>query len=315
MMVEVDKAATVDAKDVQTPLAAPEAAKKAMVSVSEIARIAGKELERRKVEKRLARIEQYFKYSREVALDGSLTDLVKELMGYMAPMDPVGKEFERVGRDFDGGYIMVRHDGVSKIAYSLGINRDVSWDLAMAARGYTVYQYDHTIEKLPAKHANFRFFKRGITGLSGVDEVFTSVEHEMANNGHTALSGMVLKMDIEGSEWDVFSEMNLESLGRFDQIVMECHGFDKVGKLFWFRKTRESLKRLATTHHVVHVHGNNNSALSVIGGVPIPKTLELTWFKKDLCSYVPSSKHFPTALDQKNNPLHAEHFLGSFRLS
>jgi hypothetical protein len=294
---------------------AVDAPKKAVVSVAEIARVAGKVLDGRKIEKRLERVEQYFKYSREMALDGSLSELIMELMGYMAPMDPVGRDFERIGRDFDGGYVMVKHEGASKVAYSLGINRDVSWDLAMAKRGFHIFQYDHTIEKLPAQHANFRFFKRGITGTSGVDDVFTSVEDELKSNGHRSERGMVLKMDIEGSEWDVFSEMPQEVLGQFDQIVMECHGFDKVGKLFWFRKARESLRRLAATHHVVHVHGNNNSALTVVGGVPISKTLELTWFRQGLCAFEPSRRCFPTALDQKNNPLHAEHFLGSFRVA
>lgn len=310
--VETTTTAKTQRDDPSSAAAAPP--NKAMVSVSEVVRLAGKEIDRRKIEKRLAVIEQHFKYSRETALDAGLTELVQELMGYMTPMDPIGKDFERVGRDFDGGYVMVKHEGASKIAYSLGINRDVSWDLAMAKRGFEIFQYDHTIEKLPAKHANFHFFKRGITGASGVDDVFTSVEGELQSNGHGATRGMVLKMDIEGSEWDVFSEMPPEILLQFDQIVMECHGFDKVGKLFWFRKARESLRRLASTHHVVHVHGNNNSALTVVGGVPIPKTLELTWFRQDLCAFQPTRRSFPTALDQKNNPLHAEHFLGSFRV-
>jgi hypothetical protein len=60
-----------------------------------------------------------------------------------------GLDKVRLGRFFDGGYVMLdAFDGVLA-AYSLGINDDVSWDLDMAARGVPVFQYDHTIEAPP----------------------------------------------------------------------------------------------------------------------------------------------------------------------
>ena len=49
----------------------------------------------------------------------------------------IGKNFVRVGRPNDGGYILVDNFNVSSgrhIAYSFGINDDVSWDLDMAQR-------------------------------------------------------------------------------------------------------------------------------------------------------------------------------------
>lgn len=67
-----------------------------------------------------------------------------------------GAALVRIGKDNDGGYIMPDDFGSDdKIAYSFGINDDVSWDKAMASRGYDVFMYDHTIDGLPEENPRF----------------------------------------------------------------------------------------------------------------------------------------------------------------
>ena len=182
----------------------------------------------------------------------------------------------------------------------------------MAERGYNIYQYDHTIEKLPLSHPNFHYRRLGITGTSSTNNELSSLGHEITVNNHAESRDIVLKIDIEGHEWEVFNEISSDDLSRFTQILVECHGFDRVHKLFWYRKARQALGNLATTHQVVHVHGNNNSQMLVLGGIPIPKTLELTWLRRDICDFSPCTRTFPTALDQPNNPNYADHRLGRF---
>jgi hypothetical protein len=266
----------------------------------------------KKLEARVTQLEKPTKNLRVIALDLGAQGMAKEIFPLMAPADPVGVDLERVGRDYDGGYIMVKHDAEVRIAYSLGINRDVSWDLIMAERGYQIYQYDHTIETLPIHHPNFHWKKLGITGKSQVTDELTSLEEQFQANGHSDAKDLILKIDIEGHEWDVFSEMSKVDLSRFSQIVVECHGFGKLHGLAKFRKMRQSLQNLAETHQVVHVHGNNNSPMVVVGGIPTPQTLELTWLRRDICEFTPCSRTFPTPLDQPNNPNFADHMLGRF---
>jgi len=268
--------------------------------------------EMKALERRLTKIEKKAGEVRNLALDRAVQEMALELCSYMTPVDPVGLEFERVGRDFDGGYIMVRHEASSRIAYSLGINRDVSWDLAMAERGYKVFQYDHTIDRLPLTHPNFTFHRLGITGPSLVTDQLRSLDEQIISNSHADQHNMVLKMDIEGHEWEVFSEISESDLSRFTQILIECHSFGKMHKLFWYRKARQALRNLAKTHRVVHVHGNNNSPMIVLGGVAMPQTLELTWFRRDLCEFSACTRRFPTPLDQPNNPNYSDHCLGNF---
>lgn len=67
----------------------------------------------------------------------------------LRPYDLVDTPRIRLGRNFDGGYVMADCFDDVEAAYSLGINDDVSWDFDIAMRGIDVYQYDHTIDALP----------------------------------------------------------------------------------------------------------------------------------------------------------------------
>lgn len=52
--------------------------------------------------------------------------------------DVINLDYERIGPDTDGGYIMVKGlkcESSEKIAYSFGIGAEPSWDLDMAQRG------------------------------------------------------------------------------------------------------------------------------------------------------------------------------------
>ncbi|MBQ4430570.1 MAG: hypothetical protein II877_03625, partial [Synergistaceae bacterium] len=112
----------------------------------------------------------------------------------------VGFGLVRVGRDNDGGYVMLDDFG-GGIAYSFGIAGDVSWDKDMASRGYDVYMYDHTIDGLPEDNPRFHWSKLGISDGMTHDGRLKSLEELIASNGHEGKHNMILKMDVEGAEW------------------------------------------------------------------------------------------------------------------
>ena len=62
----------------------------------------------------------------------------------------------RLGRNFDGGYVLLDDFADVGAALSLGINDDASWDLDIAQRNIPVQQFDHTIDRgarrSPADH-------------------------------------------------------------------------------------------------------------------------------------------------------------------
>lgn len=217
-------------------------------------------------------------------------------------------KFTRVGRDDDGGYIMA-DSWNGKIAYSLGICDDVSWDLDMAARGYEIFQYDHTIDKLPEENDLFHWFKIGLTGESETDQL-KHLDTLIKSNGHENEHGMILKMDIEGYEWGVINQTDENIFNQFDQIVMELHDVATTDKK---EEVLSAINKLNRTHAMVNIHANNNVRKRYFSGELVTSdALEITMLNRK--NYILSECEMvvPTSRDQLNNVRYPEVFLGKW---
>ena len=85
---------------------------------------------------------------------------IRQLLSVMK-VKKYGNNYIRVGKNNDGGYVMFNDFPADSIAYSFGINDDVSWDRDIAARDIDVFMYDHTIPGLPESNSRFHFFRNG----------------------------------------------------------------------------------------------------------------------------------------------------------
>ncbi|MBU2838317.1 hypothetical protein HF670_01775 [Acidithiobacillus thiooxidans] len=247
--------------------------------------------------------------------DISLGIYAKSILSTLHPMNQNKGHLVRIGRNNDGGYIMV-NDGIDNIiAYSCGISDDTSWDLDMASRGCHIYQYDHTIDNVAVKNNNFHFFRIRISGdaLNDATDNASSIADIIRYNGHTENRDMILKMDIEGSEWNALYVTDSHLLSNFSQIVIEFHWLLRIDNC-WRKKIIDVLKKINITHQSVHVHANNFGAIGLVGGVVLPETLEVTYLRREGNIFSVCTKCFPTALDTPNNELDPDYFLGPIGL-
>ena len=201
----------------------------------------------------------------------------------------------RIGRNNDGGYLMLNDFHKGGIAYSFGISNDVSWDKAMADCGYDVFMYDHTISALPEENDRFHWEKIGVASDKTEDPQLKSLEELIFHNGHSQRKEMILKMDVEGAEWGCFSMTNSETLAQFDQIVLELH------EIIQFRKCDEILsvlQKIYRTHQCIHVHFNNLGYCTTIDGVPYADCVEVTFVRRGKYSFMKSSHTLPHICDQ-----------------
>lgn len=234
----------------------------------------------------------------------------RTVLGLLRPMDVLCGRLVRRGRDNDGGYIMLDRGDSDGIAYSLGISDDVSWDLDMALLGYTVFQYDHSIPGPPVANPKFRFARTGIAAEPSADGTFQTLDALIASNGHTARSDMILKMDIEGSEWHVLPALSAGRRRLFSQILLEMHGFVHLDDDAHYDKVVSALHTLNADHQCVHVHANNYGWIGMLGGVMLPDTLEVTYVRRSEYSFGPCFRSFPTDLDMPCDRTRADIFLG-----
>ena len=192
-----------------------------------------------------------------------------------------GGSYRRIGRENDGGYVMLDDFQSITAAYSFGIADDVSWDYDISSYGIDIYMYDPTIEDLPKMNDRFHFYKQGISGESETDD-YKKLTTFLKNNKHSKEENLLLKIDVEGSEWEAFWALQSTDLKRFRQITGEfhnlCDGINQDIKL-------EVLKRLCETHQPIWIHGNNFDYAEVSDGVCMPNVLEITFVNKSFYDF------------------------------
>jgi hypothetical protein len=236
---------------------------------------------------------------------------VLEVLKSLAPKTVEGFNKIRVGAEGDGGYVMLDDFEHLDAAYSLGINDDVTWDSAIALHNIDIYQYDHTIDALPIRNDRFHWYKKGIASKKEGD--LDTLPNLMRDNGHENSRELLLKCDIEGHEWDMLSHISTDQLAQFRQIVLETHGWSHMDREDFAINIEKSISNLTSSHSLIHVHANNCASFSIVGGVPLPAVMEMTFVRT--CSYTLSTsvEIFPTILDAPCDRGRADFRLGNFR--
>jgi hypothetical protein len=248
-----------------------------------------------------------------LAINHPNPQLVRQILVLLRPLNVIGKTLIRRGHNADGGYVMLDDHIDNTVAYSLGISDEVSWDLDMAKSGCQVFQYDHTIQRAPRVHPNLHFSRIGIAGRSSPDGVFKSLSDLVHENGNDGRSDMILKMDIEGSEWSVVRELRQSTLNQFSHVLIEWHfDFHEIAGVDSLGLVLSTLEKINASHQVIHVHANNCGRMAVVAGVSIPEGIEVTYVRRNSHLFEECRKVYPTPLDRPNDPNMPDYILGAF---
>lgn len=203
---------------------------------------------------------------------------------------PIGVSFRRVGRDYDGGYVLVDDLTASDYLISMGIANDVSFEKSLENTVSYIDMYDFSIDAPPEPVRNSEFFKEKIGSSS--QHVLERIPEE--NDG-------ILKIDIEGGEWEFLPSLSVEQLNNFRQIAIEIHWAIDYSFLQVTGMPVEVLEVLNQTHQLVAMHPNNYGSTVLVDGVVVPQVLELTYLRRSSYSFsgVPGN---PVVFFMPNNP-------------
>ncbi len=223
---------------------------------------------------------------------------VFDALSELTPFDvDVGKTL--VGNSRDGGYVTADIASSADVV-SFGVGGDVSFEHAMAETGRRVFLHDHTVDGLPSAHENFGFRRVGVCGF-GTDapDLLPLEAHVAAIEGFTGAA--LLKMDVEGWEWEVFSSASPETLAAFDQIVLEVHWLERLASPIFAHLVTRSLRTINAQFTLFNVHANNCSELHVVSGLTVASVLELSYVRTSLVRRSASSTVYPCALNRGND--------------
>ena len=204
---------------------------------------------------------------------------------------PKGKNFIRFGRDFDGGYVIIDDLCKDDFLVSMGVFDDVSFEKDTQELVAGIHLYDHTIDCLPEQLDNATFFKEKIGSESS--HIFNKIPEN---------KDIILKIDIEGSEWDFFRSLSDEEMNRIRQIALEIHWFIPEGTIGVPDCPIDVIQKINKTHQLVAIHPNNNCRTVIVNKkLVVPQVMELTFLRKNSYDFNDYGSN-PTSLFQINNP-------------
>jgi hypothetical protein len=183
---------------------------------------------------------------------------------------------KRYGGANDGGYLMCGNliEGV-QAAYSYGIGSEDNWGCQVSRQfGVNVHQYDCFVPNAPlCEGGRFVFHNECVGDRREMVESrrFDTIAGQIAANGDSG-KRLLVKIDVEGAEWDSLLATPDHVLDRIDQIPMEMHRTNHP-------RAVELIRRLKQKFHLVNVHFNNYSCTPA--AAPLPSfVFQVLWVNK-----------------------------------
>ena len=222
-----------------------------------------------------------------------------ELFAEVHPVKISNCELRRFGEPHDGGYPLCANLlGAVKAGYSYGISGYDGWGCDVSRRLHvTVHQYDCFDLREPSCPGGSTVFHGECVGTTKSVEdgrPFDTLSNQFARNGHDA-APLVMKIDVEGAEWDSFLLAPDGVFTHIDQLDVEFHHVDDP-------KYVATMQRLKQFFYIAHVHFNNFSCDPALE--PFPSwAFEVLLVNKRLAVTDGSpAAASPAGLDAPNNP-------------
>lgn len=213
----------------------------------------------------------------------------------------LNSSLKRFGSSNDGGYLLYPKIDSEVSVISCGIGDNASFDFEISKKVKNVFMFDHTVNEPTDLKSNMFFFKLGVDDKTSKTHI--SLKDIIAKN---QITKSILKLDIEGMEWKIIDELDIDLLLIFDQVIVEFHNLFDIALEDKSKLYFRVLNKLSLHYKILNIHPNNWSEFRILCGVPFVDTLELTLINKNF-----KMEESSTVSDQNmpNNPLVPEFIL------
>jgi hypothetical protein len=223
--------------------------------------------------------------------------LREAILAELQPVTLKNCTFKRFGSANDGGYLMCENlIEPLDAAYSYGVGTNDDWGCDVSRRYHVpVYEYDCFDPARPiCDGGRFVFHNECVGDRTGskASHFFDTLENQIKRNGDIGRR-VVIKMDIEGGEWESLLATPDELLASIPQLAMEMHGFDDP-------KILEVLRKLKRNFYLVNLHFNNWSCTRK--AAPLPAwAYQVLWVNKRI-GIVDPTPPVPAPMSPLNAP-------------
>jgi hypothetical protein len=187
----------------------------------------------------------------------------------LQPIRLANCEFQRFGEPNDGGYVLCANLlGSVQSAYSYGISGYDQWGCDITRRlSVPVHQYDcFNLQRPLCPGGQTVFHEECVAGERATIDgrPFDTPANQFVKNGDGARR-LVVKMDVEGAEWDTWIKSPDSVFQQIDQLTIELHGVAEPDRF------AAVVKKLKQFFYVANLHYNNYACME--GVAPFPASV------------------------------------------
>ena len=205
---------------------------------------------------------------------------------------------ERFGEKHDGGYLMCSNLlGSATAGYSYGISGYDGWGCDVSRRTGVTIHHLRLLQSAPPE------MQRWIDGVPRrvrrephvLRRQAAALRYDCQPTGahRSGSKRVVMKMDVEGAEWESLLETPDDVLRRIDQLAIELHGVGEERFLTVVRKLKQRF-------HVANLHFNNYSCIEEVE--PFPSWAYEVLFVNKAIAKIGTGHADTPSLDAPNNP-------------
>lgn len=237
--------------------------------------------------------------ARASAFPTKVTDRT-ELLSLMKKLHPVStdRELVRLGPKNDGGYLIPNDLAGVQACFSPGVSSVSGFEEDCTELGMKAFLADRSVDRPVAENERFYFTKKFVGAIS--DDDFMTLDNWVTSSLPAIESDLLLQIDIEGYEYEVFLSASEALMRRFRIIVAEFHQLDQFWNRPFFDLARRAFDKILQTHTCVHIHPNNCCGSLRRDGLDIPRVMEFTFLRSDRIEESSYQKDFPSSLDYDN---------------
>ncbi|NEQ38025.1 MAG: hypothetical protein F6K40_17865 [Okeania sp. SIO3I5] len=222
---------------------------------------------------------------------------IRVLLKNLYPLS-TDKELIRLGPKTDGGYLVPNDLEGIQACFSPGVSFVSGFEKDCAELGMKVFLADQSVDRPADEHKLFNFTKKYVGAIS--NDHFMTLDEWVASSLTETNSDLLLQIDIEGYEYEVFLSTSENLMQRFRIIVAEFHSLDQLWNGPFFNLARSTFNKILQTHKCIHIHPNNCHSPLQKKGINIPRTMEFTFLRIDRIEHSSYQNKFPNSLDYDN---------------
>jgi hypothetical protein len=223
-----------------------------------------------------------------------------ELQNFLGSLWPKSTDqgLKRYGTDGDGGYLLPKTIVQYDYCYSAGIDRNSDFEFDIAEHfKCKIFMLDASVDGPARTHEQFYFEKIWLGSVANATTY--EVNDWVKKYSVPETKDILFKIDIEGSEYEVFDAIDATTQNKLSVIVCEFHSFENI-LLEKQARYRSILKKILKTHDVIHLHPNNVRRPYRRFQITIPTDLEITFVRKGLIQSNNEIVSLPNSLDYEN---------------